>query len=129
MQATGAQQRFFDALAIGASALCLLHCIALPAVLLLLPALAAILIVPEAFHLAALVFAVPTSAAALLAGYRGHRRLLPAIIAGPGTVLLALGALLGDGASETVLTISGALLLSVAHVLNWRALPRLSRAR
>ncbi|SOB87275.1 MerC mercury resistance protein [Sphingomonas guangdongensis] len=122
-RASGAQQRFFDVVAIGASALCLLHCLALPAAILLLPALAVFLQVPESFHLAALAVAVPTSAVALGAGYRTHETAQAIGVALPGIALLAWGALMAQGvAAETGSTVAGALLLALAHVLNWRAL-------
>jgi hypothetical protein len=41
----------FDAVAIFASGLCLVHCLALPALLLLIPAWTAWLAVPEGYHL------------------------------------------------------------------------------
>jgi hypothetical protein len=114
-----------DGLAIGASTLCLVHCLVLPVVLLLVPTLAAVLAVPEEFHVAALAFALPASIAALLAGLRRHHEIRPAIIVVPGLVLLALGALLArEEWVETVMTVAGALLLSIGHALNWRSLQR-----
>lgn len=125
MQRAETRQRLLDALAIGASALCLIHCLALPVAIILLPALAAFLVVPEVFHMAALGFAVPTSVVAMATGYRRHGWLLPSLIALPAMVLLAIGALAADDAwTETMTTVGGALFLSAAHAFNWRALPR-----
>ena len=117
------RQRVFDGLAIGASMLCLVHCLVLPVVIVLLPALAAFLAVPEAFHLWALAFAVPSSALALTAGYRRHHWSRPIMIVVPGIALLAFGALAAPTeAAETWLTVPGALLLAIGHALNWRAM-------
>jgi hypothetical protein len=99
MPASIRDQRLLDALAIGASTACLVHCLILPALLVLLPALAAFLAVPEEFHLWALLFAIPTSAAALLAGYRRHRQIGPALPAALGLALLAAGVLAGSSAT------------------------------
>lgn len=118
------RQRLFDTLAISASALCLVHCLALPVLLMLVPTLTAYLALPESFHIGALLFAVPTSILALAAGYRRHRWTVPARLAVPAIALLALGAFAApEEWIETVLTVVGATLLAVAHALNWRALP------
>lgn len=116
------KQQLLDGLAIGASTLCLVHCFLLPALLVLVPTLAAFVSVPEEFHLAALAFAVPTSLIALGLGHRRHRRLQPTAIVAPGIGLLALGVLAPAESLETMLTAIGALLLATGHLLNWRAL-------
>lgn len=113
-----------DGLSIGASLACLVHCLVLPLAILLLPTLAAFLALPEAFHLWALAFAVPTSIIAMALGYRRHRRHRPWQLGAAGLALLAAGALLMPSEmAETALTVAGALLLSFGHVLNWRAAP------
>lgn len=115
------KQRLFDGLAIGASLLCLIHCLALPVLIALLPALASLLPIPEGFHLAALAFAVPASAIALANGYRQHGALLPAAIAALGLCLLGWGVLGGhDIATETGITVLGSVLLAGSHAYNWR---------
>lgn len=122
MMLVAPHQRMFDGLAIGASTLCLVHCLVLPALILLLPALATILAVPEEFHLWALALAVPTSLFALASGHRRHGRRQPALAALPGLLLLALGALAApDEATETWLTVAGSILLATGHAINWRA--------
>ena len=116
-------------MAIGASTFCLVHCLALPVLILLVPTLASFLALPENFHSMALAFAVPTSLFALTAGYRRHRWAMPAMIVAPGIKLLALGALAAPTPSiETLLSGFGALLLAVGHAINWRALGRRSMA-
>lgn len=117
------KERLWDGLAIGASTICLVHCLALPVLFLLVPTLATFLAFPESFHMMALFFAIPTSLLALAGGYRRHRWLLPAMMVAPGLLLLALGALAAPTAwAETLLTVIGALFLAVGHALNWRAL-------
>lgn len=127
MRVAAGRQRLYDGLAISASFVCLVHCLAVPALLLLAPALAAYVAFPEAFHLGALAFAVPTSALALAAGYRRHRWGMPLWLVVPGLLLLMLGALIApEGLSETLLTVLGASALAIGHAMNWRALPRTS---
>jgi hypothetical protein len=114
--------RLLDGAAIAASALCLVHCLALPLVALLLPVLAVWVRWPEAFHLWALAFAVPTSIAALALGVRRHRQAAPLLLAGAGLALLAAGAVADvPELAETLLTVPGALLLAGAHLRNWRS--------
>lgn len=123
MAAVDSRQRAFDGLAIGASALCLLHCLILPLMLIVLPTLAAILVVPEWFHLWALALALPTSLLALWSGYRRHRSIKPAAIVLPGLALLALGVFVARAEwVETLLTVGGAVALTIGHALNWREL-------
>lgn len=107
--------------AVGASALCLIHCIGLPLLLAALPALSSLISIPESFHVWVLVFAVPTSALALFTGRRHHRRAYPVMIGTAGLILLATGALLLLGGHwETPVTIIGSLCLASAHIANWR---------
>lgn len=109
----------YDSIAILASGLCLAHCLALPALFLLIPASAAWLAVPESYHLWMLAFALPSSALALHLGKKRHRRWTPTAVALPGLLALAVGALLFQGLGlETLLTVAGAASLAVAHSLN-----------
>ncbi|MDJ0277462.1 MerC domain-containing protein [Sphingomonas sp. 2R-10] len=116
------RQRLLDGFAVAASLLCLVHCLLLPLLLVALPVLATILIVPEAFHAIAFALAVPTSLVALGAGYRRHRRTLPAALALMGLALLGTGAFAVDGETvERIVTSIGGVVLAAAHLLNWRA--------
>lgn len=126
------RQRLMDGVAIGASGLCLVHCLLMPALLLALPALGAYFALPEEFHFWALLVAVPTSVLALLFGFPQHRRLLPAIFAVTGLALLiAAEAVFHDSPLETWVTVPGSLLLAAGHILNLRfvrrATPHFSR--
>lgn len=117
------RQKWLNSAAIGASTLCLIHCLVFPLLIVLLPSLAAFLAVPEAFHVWAIAFAVPTSIAALLTGYRRHRRARPTRFVVPGLLLLGAGAFAAPNEDwETVLTVIGAVLLAIGHAFNWRAM-------
>lgn len=107
--------------AVGASALCLIHCAGLPLLLAALPLLSKLIVLPESLHVWALGFVVPTSGAALLLGHRGHRTRLPLVAGGIGLAFLATGALvLLGGPFETPITIAGSICLVFAHLANWR---------
>jgi hypothetical protein len=115
------RQRLLDSLAIGASMLCLVHCLLLPLVILLLPMLAHILDVPEEFHLAVFLLAVPTSLLALRAGWRQHGCRAVWLPALSGLTLLAAGLFVAPTeAAEVAVTVAGSLLLALGHLLNWR---------
>lgn len=115
-------QRWLDVAAMAGAVLCLVHCLALPMLLVAAPTLAGLAWLPHEFHLMAFAFAVPTSAVALMMGYRRHQRTRPVLVASAGLALLGLGALGADGTAETLLSLAGALLLGAGHGLNWRAL-------
>lgn len=110
---------WLDRAAVGASAACLLHCLALPLVLAILPFVGTWMFVPERLHLWMLAFAVPVALLALVAGRTLHGRNDPMIIGVTGLALLAIGAiLLSEGLVETVVTVTGGLILARAHWLN-----------
>lgn len=107
--------------AVGASFVCLVHCLALPLLLAALPVLAAAIPLPETFHLWVIAFAVPTSAIALITGRARHGSIHPVVIGGIGLFLLAVGALVvGETPWETPVTVAGSLTLAAAHLWNWR---------
>ncbi|WP_448663428.1 MerC domain-containing protein [Sphingomonas sp. CJ20] len=110
-----------DGFALCASTLCMLHCLALPLVLAALPALATRLEVGESFHAIVLAFAVPTSALALIGGWRRHRAAAPMLVGAVGLTLMASGiAFATREALETGLTVAGSLFVAGAHIGNWR---------
>lgn len=109
-----------EAVAASASIICLVHCLALP-LLLLLPGVIGLWFLSESFHIAAFAFIVPSAAAALFMGYRRHHALAPAVMAMAGIILL--GGALTPGISEhmeTGLTVIGSIALLLGHGLNWR---------
>ncbi|MGK6319459.1 MerC domain-containing protein [Sphingomonas sp. DT-204] len=107
--------------AVSASVLCLVHCLALPLLLLLLPGIIGLFARSEAFHYVALALVVPSAAGAFWLGYRRHRTPGPALlgVAGVGCLVAALLPGLAEGA-ETWVTVAGSLLLVIGHTLNWR---------
>lgn len=118
-----------DGAAIAVSFACLVHCLLLPLLFALLPAASQAFGLPEFFHLAAFLFAVPASGLAMTAGYRLHGALLPALMGAIGLVLIGLGALGGfELMLETGVTVAGSLLLAVGHVRNWRLRTHMRRA-
>lgn len=118
----GKAGRAADRLAIGSSFACLVHCLLLPLAIAFAPALARLGGATESLHLLMFLIAVPASALAMLAGYRRHGLIIPALMALAGLVLIGGGALGGFRlAIETSVTVAGSLLLAAAHLWNIRA--------
>ena len=123
-----ARPRLADLTGILLSLTCLIHCLALPLILLLAPALSRWIALPEGVHAAILLLAFPAAAIAMKGGWRRHRRRVPAVLAIAGLGLLALGLAAHEGwiatadpeTADRLLTSVGALTLAVAHLANWR---------
>ncbi len=114
-----------DKTAICLSLLCVLHCIALPLLLILLPAASSIAFLDdEKFHLW-LVFAVaPISIFAVAMAYKHHRQVKIMMINIIGIFFL-IGALtfghdLFAGKGEVVLTLIGSVMIVYSHLINFR---------
>jgi hypothetical protein len=110
-----------DLLAAGSAILCLLHCLALPLAVVGLPLLAGIATASEDLHFWLLALALPTSMAALLMGWRRHRRAGPPSLGAIGLCLLVIGIRPDQPpVIELAATIAGGLSLLFAHLANWR---------
>ncbi|WP_296943016.1 MerC domain-containing protein [uncultured Massilia sp.] len=110
-----------DAAGLLASTLCLLHCLALPLLLALFPALGWTGGHHHGFHEAMVGVALLAAAIGLGPGFLAHRRRAVPLLGGAGLACLAL-AVFAVGprwghAAETALSVTGALLLCAAH---WR---------
>ena len=121
-RSTSDSASLLDRAAIALSSLCVLHCLAMPFVLLALPFLGQL--TEGHFHLQMLVVVVPVSSIALGLGFRRHRRMSVMVAGGVGLLLLFVGGtwmhsevgILADRAT----TIAGSLLLASAHFYNSR---------
>jgi hypothetical protein len=110
-----------ESMAIAAAAACLAHCVALPVLVAALPALTSVIPIPTSFHIAALIFAVPTTLFALWIGYRHHRRAFPLIAGLAGLALLMIAVVVYERTpGEAPVTMAGSLLIVAAHLSNWR---------
>ncbi len=119
-----ATQRVLDRLAIGASALCTVHCLLTPVLIVLVPMVASSLLADEVFHRLMLLWVWPTSALALWIGCRRHRDRWVLLLGGTGLAILTVTAfwghaLLGEVA-EKATTIVGSLAITAGHWLNYR---------
>ncbi len=126
-----------DAFAAILSSLCLVHCLAVPVVLVMLPSMTAgasglwpalPLLDSDLLHWLMLLLAAPFSLHAMLGGRAVHHEAGPMRLALAGLAVMALGALLHDyGLVEKLLTVGGGLVVAAAHWWNWRVRGRVLR--
>ena len=109
-----------DRLAIALSALCLLHCLAIPLAVLAAPVVTAWLSGTEtAVHWALLALAVPLSIWAYSRGYRRHGGVAATVLGGLGLALMLVGVShLLAARWEIPLTLVGVVMVSVGHGMN-----------
>jgi MerC mercury resistance protein len=125
--------RHFDQVAIALSAICIVHCLALPIVVVALPVAALSLGDNQHFHGVMLWVVVPTSLVGLLLGYRLHQRVGFVALGALGIVVLAAAATYGHAgwslALEVAVSVAGSLMLGTAHWLNFGEVRRCHRHR
>lgn len=114
-------QNSLDAAAAGASGLCLLHCLFLPLVIVILPAMSTMAGATETLHLISLIFVIPVSLTALGTGARRTGSLTWLFAGCAALILLILGAIFENSrVAGLALTILGSSLLIACHIQNWR---------
>jgi uncharacterized membrane protein len=111
---------WLDGAAVGLSALCLIHCLALPLLVAGLPFLAQF--AEGHLHAQMLMVVLPLSFIALGLGYRHHRNLKIVAAGALGMLILTIGATVAHDnlglAADRLFTIVGALVLATAHFYN-----------
>jgi cytochrome c biogenesis factor len=128
-----APSHYLDRIAIALSTVCIVHCLAMPLLLALLP-IAAIAVGENAhFHSLMLWLVVPTSVVGLGMGFRVHRRARIVLGGGVAVAVLAAAAIWGhtawNAAFETAASVTASLGLAAAHWLNFRDLRHLHHHR
>lgn len=120
--------KHFDQIAIALSAVCIVHCLAVPVLVTLLPIAAFSFGNDQHFHGLMLWLVVPTSLVGFLLGYRLHGRSGIVTRGGIGVAVLALAAVYGHAAwteaAEVSVSVAGSLLLASAHWSNFREVRR-----
>ncbi len=115
-------QIFMDRVAITGSAICLLHCIAMPIFLIIFPSSISVLLQDEKFHHLMIWLVVPSSLLAVVIGCRKHKDswVLAGVVL--GILVVAFTAIFGHDVlgerGEKIFTIIGATVLAVSHIRN-----------
>jgi MerC mercury resistance protein len=116
--------RHFDQIAIALSTICIVHCLAVPVLVAVLPFAAISLGDNGHFHGLMLWLVVPTSVLGFGFGLRVHGRIGIALAGALGVIVLAAAALWGHSAwSEPVeisVSVAGSITLAIAHWTNFR---------
>lgn len=111
-----------DKVAVALSGLCLVHCLALPLLIAILPFSG--LFSDDHLHMQMLILVIPVSVVALALGFRRHRH-RGVIIAGvAGMIIITLGGTIAHEYyglfTDRLLTVLGSLVLAFTHYRNFR---------
>lgn len=113
-------RRRLDQIGIGLAGLCVVHCLATLVVVSAL-GLGGHFLLDQNIHRIGLVLALVVAAVAIGWGMLRHRRPLPFAVAVVGLALMTWALIVPHGMNEFTLTLAGVVMVSVAHVLNLRA--------
>ena len=117
-------RRWGDRAAICFSGLCILHCLLLPVLLVAYPIGILVTLSDEMFHQIMVSVALPLSLVSLYVGYGHHKRNQLIVFGSVGLGMLMLPLVvpheLISETEETWLTVAGALIVCLAHVVNFR---------
>ncbi len=115
--------QWLDRLALSASGLCAMHCLTLPLMLVLMPALGASFLGDAAFHRSLLWLVIPSSLMAVTFGCLRHRDARVWFHAAVGLVLMVVAAFWGHDLvgfwGEKAVTLIGVGFLSAGHIRNY----------
>lgn len=118
-----------DKFAVSTSAICAIHCLCLPLLLGVFPAMGATLFGEEFFHVLLLWLVIPLSLVALFLGCRKHKSRLVALMGLAGLTFLVIAASFGHDVlgevGERVATLIGAVAIAVGHLRNYTLCRRL----
>jgi len=116
--------QFIDKVAIGVSSLCIAHCLIFPLIAVIMPSIVALGLTSESFHFWMVISVIPSSIYALSLGCKKHKNISIVIIGLLGLSFLTLALFLGHNLlgelGEKALTLIGSLLISFAHIKNFK---------
>lgn len=123
--------KYLDRVAIALSTICIVHCLAMPVLIAVLPVAALAIGGDGHFHSLMLWFVVPTSVLGFGLGLRVHRRIDIVAMGAAAIAALAAAALWGhsawDPSLEVTANVAASVLLAAAHWRNFREVRRLHR--
>lgn len=117
-------RKYMDTAAVVLSGICMLHCLALPIALTILPIVNVTLLDESTFHLIMVAVILPISVIALSIGCRQHKDKLTLVLGSVGLLILTVTAIFGHDVlgltGERIVTSIGGLILAAAHIQNYR---------
>jgi hypothetical protein len=120
--------KYFDRIAIALSTICIVHCLAMPFVIAMMPMAALALGGDGHFHAFLLWFVVPTSVLGLGFGFKVHQRFGVIAVGAAAIAALAVTALYAhdvwDPSVETLANVAASVALAAAHWRNFREVRR-----
>jgi hypothetical protein len=123
--------RYLDRIAISLSTICIVHCLATPLLIAILPVAAIAVGSDGHFHALMLWLVVPTSAVGFSLGYRVHGKLGIVLSGALAVGVLALVAFWGhdawDPKVEVAVNVAASIVLALAHWQNFREVRRVHR--
>ncbi len=105
---------------ISLAGICAIHCLMIPVLLALFPVLISALLFEEIFHELLLLLIIPLSFLAIFLGCRRHKDLTVFLIVALGLALILIGAFGAEESKETVLTLTGSVVMVAGYVRNFR---------
>ena len=125
MAARTRASKLLDVSGVGLSCLCLLHCMALPLLVVSAPVLA-VFSENEAIHQAFVILAAPVALLAVFSTPASRSKLVIIALILAGLGFLIAGAFIEAFHDyETLMTVIGAVLLSSGHIWRWRLMSAL----
>ncbi len=119
-----------DKFAVSTSTVCAIHCLSLPLLLGVFPAISSSFFGAEAFHELLLWAVIPMTVVSLYLGCRKHKSLTTAVLGVVGLQVLIFTAVMGhDGLTESaerILTLIGATIIAIAHLRNYTLCRRIA---
>ena len=117
-------QKVSDKVSIGISALCLLHCLLFPSLMVVLSSFISVSLNSELIHYMLLFFVVPVSSFALIVGLNNHKNSFIFFIGLSGLAILVSALFIElpikTISGEILLTIIGSLLITFSHYKNYK---------
>lgn len=114
--------QWLDRIAVSMSGICALHCLTLPLILILAPALSASFFGDALFHQSLLLLVIPSSIAAIGIGCKRHKDGKVWIYGISGLAVMTVAAFWGHDLvgewGEKILTLAGAGILAAGHIRN-----------
>ena len=116
-------QQLLDKLAISASALCMLHCLLTPILMVALPVISLTFFADESFHKLLVALVLPVSLVTFFIGCHRHKNKLVLFLGSIGLLSLVIVALIGHDLfgeiGEKVATVLSGIILVIGHARNY----------